>query len=339
MSTKPARPEPAEANPNTKQHNEPGGEARLTPTPSSVEDLAEARETAGVLPIDGRYQLQELIGRGAMGDVWVARDIIRSENVALKILRDGLEGEEFRARFWREARILTRINHPNVIQLFNYGTDPKPYIVMQLLTGQDLSRLLSNWKTLPLSHAADIFRQVAAGLGHVHEAGVLHRDIKPGNIFCVAGGPVKLVDFGLSKKEHSLAQGPRPDSAGDQFITQSGTLLGTVRYMSPEQLLDGHVDSQADLWSMAVVLFKMLTGSDPFDAKTEVDLMVRIIRGPTPLPSEVRKGMPQALDNFFRRAFQKRPKDRFASATEMADALITITKSVVRRRGDSGSGA
>lgn len=329
MATKPGSPPEADI-----EELEDGIESIsfIDAPPPSVVDVAEARETAGMLPIDGRYELRELIGRGAMGDVWAADDILRHETVALKILREGLSGKEYRERFFREARILTRITHPNVVKLFNYGTDPKPYIVMELLTGQDLSRLLMNWRTLPVSHAAEIFRQASSGLTQVHKAGVIHRDIKPGNIFLVAGGNVKVVDFGLSKKDHTLTQGAPARTPGDQFTTQTGTLLGTVKYMSPEQLLGQEIDFRTDLWSLAVVLFKMLTGQDAFEGKDEVDYMLAIVKGPPPVPSRAGRELSQELDNFFMRCFERRPDARFDSADEMAAAFTAVTQSAARRR-------
>lgn len=287
-----------------------------------------------VPPLAGRYKLATYLGGGAMGDVWKARDLAQGDDVAVKVLKMDRSDKQIQERFWREALVLTRIRHPNVLEIRDYGGDPRPYLVMELLSGVDLSKIIAQLKRLPLARAAEIFGQACRGLQHVHEAGVIHRDIKPANIFCVEGGPVKIVDFGLAKRRHPLLEDVDTDASDastvEMFNTHAGMLIGTIKYMSPEQIARGTMDYRTDLWSMAVVLFRMLTGKNAYDAETDIEVMLNIVQAPAPVPSRDVKDLPKKLDNFFLRALQKNPEHRFNSALEMADAVAAIVDETAR---------
>jgi len=280
--------------------------------------------------IADRYRIEARLGGGAMGDVWRAHDITTGRDVAIKIMRETVD-PEISARFHREARVLSRLHHPSVLAIWDYGTDPRAYVVMELLEGEDLEALLRREERLPLDWATQIFGQVCEGLQSVHEAGIIHRDVKPANIFCMGSGAVKLVDFGLAKRPHRFVNKPVDLTDGTTMeapLTKRGNVLGTIRYISPEQLSRTDIDYRSDLWSAAVVLYRMLTGQHAFSGLSDIDIMVSIVRGSPPVPSRDVKDFPYRLaamlDNFFVRALQRDPQNRFGSAAEMAHALATI---------------
>jgi serine/threonine-protein kinase len=202
---------------------------------------------------------------------------------------------------------------------------------MELLEGQDLEALLRREERLPLDRATLIFSQVCEGLQSVHDAGIIHRDIKPANIFCMESGTVKLVDFGLAKRPHRFVSKPVDLTDGTTMeapLTKRGNIMGTMKYISPEQLSKADIDYRTDLWSAAVVLFRMLTGQHAFPGNNDIDIMLSIMQGVPPVPSRDVKDFPDRLkamlDNFFVRALQKNPAHRFGSASEMALALAMI---------------
>ena len=289
-----------------------------------------ASSTAPFMVIADRYRLEARLGGGAMGDVWRAHDAATGQNVAIKIMRESVD-PEIAARFHREARVLSRIRHPSVLAVFDYGTDPRPFVVMELLEGQDLEALLRREERLPLDRATLIFSKVCEGLQSVHDAGIIHRDIKPANIFCLDNGEVKLVDFGLAKRPHRFVNKPMDLTDGTTMeapLTKRGNIMGTIKYISPEQLSRADIDYRSDLWSAAVVLFRMLTGQHAFAGSSDIDIMLSIMRGSPPVPSRDVNDFPDRLkamlDNFFVRALQRDPAHRFGSASEMALALAMI---------------
>jgi serine/threonine-protein kinase len=286
--------------------------------------------TAPYVVIADRYRLEARLGGGAMGEVWRAKDVATGQAVAIKIMRESVD-PEIAARFHREARVLSRIRHPSVLAVFDYGTDPRPFVVMELLEGQDLEALLRREERLPLDRATLIFSKICEGLQNVHDAGIIHRDIKPANIFCMENGEVKLVDFGLAKRPHKFVAKPVDLTDGTTMeapLTKRGNIMGTIKYISPEQLSRADIDYRSDLWSAAVVLFRMLTGQHAFPGMSDIDIMLNIMQGTPPVPSRDVKDFPDRLkamlDNFFVRALQRNPAHRFGSASEMALALAMI---------------
>jgi hypothetical protein len=229
-------------------------------------------------------------------------------------------------RFRREARALCLIHNEHVLRFFEYNTEPTPYLVMELLRGHDLADHIQKHGPLPLPEAKSVCRQLCAGLQAVHDAGILHRDIKPGNIYCLGEpGKVKIVDFGLMK-----LVGGGGDTSVDSTrnpmkeLTVNGAILGTPQYMSPEQWTDQVIAFQSDLWSLAVVLYKILTGEVPFTGKKYFAIARAIRTDEAPVPSKLRGGLPPDVDAFFRRALHKDPAQRFASAVEMSQAFEAI---------------
>lgn len=333
------------------------GDARKRPFPAD-ETTAEDTTSNFVLPVGenetvitekttssiamgaifaNRYQLEQRLGVGATSDVWRALDTQHGRRVALKIMRDskGAADDDYNGRFHREARHLSRIQHPNVIEVFDYATEPKPYLAMELLEGEDLEARLRREGRLSLHACIPIFAQVCSGLSCVHAAGIVHRDIKPANIYYLSDGTVKLVDFGLAKKPQHQYLRPLSEmtdaSTLEAPLTRRGNVVGTIKYMSPEQLSRTDVDYRGDLWSLAVVLYRMITGTLPFAGTSDLDVMIRIVREPSPVPSRDTRDLPLKIDHFFVRALQKEPAHRFTSAHEMADAFVRIVNGLTTR--------
>ncbi len=269
----------------------------------------------------GRYELRRELGRGGMGSVWVAYDDQLKREVAIKLLHqlDGSTRSTLHERFEREAQAIARLQHAHIIQVFDYGvTDTgRPYIVMEMLEGEDLSERLQRTKVLSLATFMPICTQVAKALDAAHAAGIVHRDLKPANIFLAKQGSetvAKILDFGVASIRSSLT-----DSKLD--ITGEQQLVGTPRYMSPEQARSSSVGPETDLWAFGIVIYEAVTGRPPFHADGLTGMLLKICMDPPKPPSSFATGLPAELDRFFEKALAKRPADRFGSAREMAAAL------------------
>jgi len=269
----------------------------------------------------GRYELLEPIGSGGMGQVWSARDTVLERAVAVKMLPEDVAAEPTRRqRFEREARAVARLSHPNIMAIYDFGTEGgRPYAVMELLEGGDLRKLLSAG-ALPWRKALDLGLQVAHGLDAAHRQGVVHRDLKPTNLFLTSDGVVKLLDFGLAR----LAE-PRPGERGlDPTLTDQGVAVGTAAYMAPEQVRGRPSDVRSDLFSLGCVMYEMLSGRRAFQGGSSGEVMSAILRDePDPLAPAV----PAALRDVIARCLRKRAEDRFGSAAEVCVALEAIRSS------------
>ncbi|AKT43113.1 serine/threonine-protein kinase [Chondromyces crocatus] len=273
--------------------------------------------------VAGKFRLERLVGRGGMGTVWSGRHLRLDMPVAIKFMEAGAgEAPDARQRFEREARAAAQIRSPHVVQVLDHGVDDDspPYIVMELLEGEDLGGRLRRVGRMSLEDFEPILTQAAKGLRRAHESGIVHRDLKPTNIFIAHVDDeeiVKLLDFGVAKV--------RWGSLGHE--TQTGTLLGSPTYMSPEQAR-GHrtVDHRSDLWSLGVIIFRAITGSKPFTADSIAELIIKVCIEPAPLASQFLPGLPPELDAFFVRAFQQDPDRRFQGAMEMAAEFSAIAR-------------
>ena len=267
--------------------------------------------------IAGKYRLDSALARGGMGDLWVAFDRKLRRKVAVKFINtESAELAEAGVRFEREARAAAQIRSPHVVQTYDYGIDRgHAYMVMELLEGEDLGARIARDKVLRVTTVAKVLRQIAKGLEAVHAAGIVHRDLKPANIFIsIVGGErtVKLIDFGVA----------RSGDGDGRRATRRGTLVGTVRYMSPEQAMgEPTVDHRADLWSLAVITYRLLTGNYPFQGATMLDLVTSICQEPITPPSHFVADLPAGIDAFFERAFSRSPDGRFHSAQQMASSF------------------
>jgi len=260
----------------------------------------------------GRYVLEELIATGGMASVWRARDEVLARMVAVKVLRPELAADPgFAERFQREAVAAARLTHPNIISVFDAGEDEGVrYIVMEHFEGATLRDLLGRNGGMDPAQVLELILPVLAALAFAHSAGLTHRDVKPANILVGDDGRVKVTDFGIAK------------AAFDTYdLTATGAVIGTARYLSPEQVHDGEVDGRSDLYSLGVVLYEMLTGRPPFAGENDLaTAMMRLSTAPLP-PSAIRPGIPAALETAVLRALARHPQDRFPSAEAMRAAL------------------
>jgi serine/threonine-protein kinase len=265
-------------------------------------------------PRIGRYRVTGLLGRGAMGVVYLGHDTAIDRPVAIKTIHrrllQGAEGVEWLARFHREVRAAGRCLHPNIVTVFEYGEeDNAPYIVMEYVKGRELRDYLKERKPLPLANAVAVIVQVLRALGHAHASGVVHRDIKPGNIILLADGQVKVTDFGIARLETGIG------------LTQDGTTVGTPGYMAPEQFRGEDADRRADLYAAAVVLFELLTGVRPFDGRSVSEMMYQVLNEPPRQATMLNPRLPSGLDPVLNRALAKAPDDRFQDAGAFIAAL------------------
>jgi serine/threonine-protein kinase len=265
----------------------------------------------------GRYLIRERLGHGGMATVFKAHDPGISRDVAIKFLHPSLcEEPEYRARFLSEARAAGGLSHPNIVTVHDVGEIlGRPYMAMELLEGQTLSDELSGGQPLPLREAVVMGIQLARALAYAHSRGIVHRDIKPGNIMRVRGTQtVKVTDFGIAHIE----------SAGHEHRTRVGDVLGTPQYMSPEQARGDRLDGRSDLFSAGIVLYQMLAGRRPFLGENMVTLAMQITTTePTPI-EQLRAEVPPALRRVISRCLAKQPERRYASGKEVADALTKV---------------
>jgi tRNA A-37 threonylcarbamoyl transferase component Bud32 len=262
-------------------------------------------------PLSGRYVLQETIASGGMATVWRAHDEVLARSVAIKILHPELARDpDFAQRFHHEAVAAARLTNPNIISVYDTGIDDDIYfIVMEYFAGTTLARMMRRGPLDP-ERAVGLISPVLSALAFAHREGLVHRDVKPANILVSQDGRVKVTDFGIAKA--AFARGD---------LTTTGQVLGTVRYLSPEQVQGSEVDARSDLYSVGVVLYEMVTGRPPFQAENDVaTAMMRLTRQPLP-PRAIRAGIPRALDAAITKAMARNPDERYPSAEAMLAAL------------------
>jgi len=260
-----------------------------------------------------RYVLEQELGRGGMATVYLAREARGQRAVAVKVMHPGLVADIGAERFLREMEIAASLAHPLIVPLSESGhAGGVPYYIMPYVEGESLYARLQRERQLPLEAALQITHDVAAALGYAHGRGVLHRDVKPENIL-LAGGRALVADFGLA----------RAIGAADyRRLTETGVIVGTVFYMSPEQLReDRGLDQRADIYSLGCILFEMLMGGPPFTGRSLTEVATRILRAPVPSVSQARAGVPGSVDAALVRTLAKSAAGRFATMQEFAAAL------------------
>ncbi len=288
----------------------------------------------------GPYQIVEKVGAGGMGSVYRARDTRLERSVAIKVLPEGLTDDpRLRERLAQEARSISALSHPNICALYDIGHEEGvDYLVMEFIEGETLADRISRTGALPLRQALGYGADIAAALDAAHRAGVIHRDLKPGNIMLARSG-ARLLDFGLARQNM-----PEVSAAGDQptarmALTEPGTVVGTLMYMSPEQAEGRALDPRSDIFSFGVVLYEMLSGKRAFDGPTRVSILHSIVSGqPAPL-TEIAPQVPESADRVVRKCLEKSPDDRWQSAHDLADELRWVggTSSSATRQFRTGT--
>jgi Tol biopolymer transport system component len=270
----------------------------------------------------GPYEILSPLGAGGMGEVYKARDARLNRFVAIKVLPESVARDaDALARFEREAHAVAALSHPNILAIHDFGThDGVAYAVTELLQGETLREMLSGG-ALPLRKTVDFSRQICAGLAAAHAAGIVHRDLKPDNVFVTNDGRVKILDFGLAKPVVRKGSADETHSPTVSAYTEPGTVMGTVGYMSPEQVKARDVDHRSDIFSFGAVLYEMLTGQRAFQRETAAETMTAVLREDPPEPSATGRPIPAALDRVVRHCLEKRPEQRFQSASDIAFAL------------------
>jgi serine/threonine protein kinase len=260
----------------------------------------------------GRYTILGELGRGAMGVVYQASDPMLNRTVAIKTINVAAEPEEraeYEKRFYQEAKAAGGLSHPNIVTIFDIGhAGDLVYMAMEFVAGSELKSLLASRQVAPQA-ALDIGAQIAEGLAYAHSRGVVHRDVKPANIMVVRGGPAKIMDFGIARMRSS------------EVKTQTGMLLGSPKYMAPEQLLGGAVDHRCDIFALGVVIYETAVGAPPFSGDDITQIMYQIVNATPPAPSAVQRQLPPMLDLVLARALAKDPDRRYQDARELAADL------------------
>ncbi len=270
----------------------------------------------------GRYKIIDELGRGAMGVVYRAHDPVLDRTVALKtiLLSEETAGRnEYAARFFQEAKAAGRLNHPHLLTIYDFGEEGDlAYMAMELLDGTDLRKRMAQGG-FPVYHALDIAAQVADGLGYAHEHGVVHRDIKPGNIMLLPRGRVKIMDFGIARVRLS------------DLKTQTGAKIGTPRYMSPEQATGRPADHRSDIFSVGIVLYEMLTGTTPFEGTDANSLLFNIANAQHVPPSRLNAEVDATVDLVINKTLRQNPEERYEDAYVLAGDLRTCMSEIERR--------
>ena len=258
----------------------------------------------------GRYEILGELGQGAMGVVYKAKDPLIDRVVAIKTINLGLaldEKEEYEGRFYQEAKAAGRLNHPNIVTIYDVGKSADvAYIAMEFLQGRELRDIMNDGGLLPVDQVLDIVAQVALGLAYAHEHEIVHRDVKPSNIMVVRDGHVKITDFGIARMASSAVR------------TQTGMVLGSPKYMSPEQVMGKNIDQRSDIFSLGVMLYEMLTGQAPFNGDNVNAIMYQTLNAAPPLPNSLNSTVPEMLNFIVAKALAKSVDDRYQNAKDFA---------------------
>ena len=258
----------------------------------------------------GRYEVLGELGQGAMGVVYKARDPLIDRIVAIKTINLGLaldEKEEYENRFYQEAKAAGRLSHPNIVTIYDVGKNGDvAYIAMEFLEGRELRDIMNDDGLLPVGQVMDIVAQVAQGLAYAHEHEIVHRDIKPSNVMVVRDGHVKITDFGIARMASSAVQ------------TQTGMVLGSPKYMSPEQVMGKTIDQRSDIFSLGVMLYEMLTGQAPFNGDNVNAIMYQTLNAIPAPPNALNPEVPEMVNFIVAKALAKKLVDRYQNAKDLA---------------------
>ncbi|MBI5437343.1 MAG: serine/threonine protein kinase [Nitrosomonadales bacterium] len=261
----------------------------------------------------GRYEVLGELGQGAMGIVYKAKDPLIDRVVAIKTINLGLaleEKEEYEGRFYQEAKAAGRLNHPNIVTIYDVGkSGDVAYIAMEFLQGRELRDIMNDGKLLPVDQVLDIVAQVAQGLAYAHEHEIVHRDVKPSNIMVVRDGHAKITDFGIARMASSAVR------------TQTGMVLGSPKYMSPEQVMGKAIDQRSDIFSLGVMFYEMLTGQAPFNGENINAIMYQTLNAAPVPPGTLNPAVPEMVNFIVAKALAKKLEDRYQNAKDLAGDL------------------
>ncbi len=270
----------------------------------------------------GRYEVLGELGQGAMGVVYKAKDPLIDRVVAIKTINLSLamdEKEEYEGRFYQEAKAAGRLNHPNIVTIYDVGkSGDVAYIAMELLEGRELRDIMNEGALLPIDQVLNIVAQVAQGLAYAHEHDIVHRDVKPSNIMVIRDGHVKITDFGIARMASSSVR------------TQTGMVLGSPKYMSPEQVMGKAIDQRSDIFSLGVMLYEMLTGQAPFDGENVNAIMYQTLNAVPAPPSTINPAVPEMVNFIVAKALAKGLEDRYQNAKDFAVDLRTCRDTLPR---------
>ncbi len=279
--------------------------------------------------LKNRYRIIKKIGSGGMATVYKAEDTLLDRNVALKILRPQFtDDEDFINRFRKEAKAAARLTHPNVVNIFDVGMeDDHHYIVMEYIYGKTLKQLIVDNAPLPVEEAVGIAKEISESLQHAHKNNIIHRDIKPHNILITSEGRVKVTDFGIAR------------AASETTVThQTGTILGSAHYFSPEQARGGFTGEKSDIYSLGIVLYEMLTGEIPFTGDTPVAVAFKHLQEDPPLPSELNSNVPQSIEKITLKALEKKQANRYQNIDDLLkDLKLWQSRELVNNNGFNGN--
>ncbi len=263
--------------------------------------------------INERYEIIKSIGEGGMANVYLAHDIILDRDVAIKVLRGDLAGDEkFVRRFQREALSASSLSHPNIVEMYDVGEDNGTYyIVMEYVPGQTLKQLIKKRGSISLSEAIDIMLQITDGIKEAHDSYIIHRDLKPQNILIKDNGEIKITDFGIAMALNSTQ------------LTQTNSVMGSVHYLPPEQASGKGATIKSDIYSMGILFYELLTGSLPFKGENAVEIALKHMKSDFPSIREKNDSIPQSVENIILRATAKNPKNRYETVSRMHDDLLT----------------
>ena len=265
-----------------------------------------------------RYEILEILGEGGMAFVYKARDMQLERFVAIKTLKPNYVNQEtFVDRFKREAKSAANLNHPNIVQIFDWGIEEEPYFVMEYIEGNTLTSIIAKNRTISLSDILFIGAQVSSGLHAAHQKGLVHRDIKPGNIMITPDGKVKVTDFGIVSLQNE-----------ESDITKTGSILGTASYISPEQAQGKPVSIESDLYSLGTVLYELITGKTPFSGDSPISTATKHLTEKPEKPSLYRRDLPKGVESAILRLLEKASYDRFKSAEDLRATLLQQRKAL-----------
>ena len=267
--------------------------------------------------VDGRYRIEARIGHGGMAEVYEATDIINKRKVAIKMIREDVMRNPINLRrFQNEATIASSLNHPNIVKVFNHGTiEGRPYIANEYIRGQTMKDMLDFRTSIPIAEAVSYMLQLTSALFYAHQHNIIHRDIKPQNIFVMPDGTIKLGDFGIAQAEGM-----------DDSFTKTSEIVGSVHYLAPEISQGKPASIQSDIYATGVTFYELLTGHVPFDKDTPVNVAVAHIKEKFPLVKKYVPNCPKEIEKIIANATKKRLAERYKGADEFYDDLLAISK-------------